>query len=106
MLGQASESFAEGILEVDTTATSSKKKVYDKRLLTAAAKTKVKKRAEKQKKTGKQPKPKVRVRGGRLLLFAHRQTKRRVAIPLPDKVTAGNAPEPPETVNETKDIVC
>ena len=91
-----------GIVEWDSARTAVAKK-KDRRTMTAHAKAAAKKRLQqvlKRPSAQKKPASKVAVHAGRLLLGAHRSSKQKILLPLPNKTTERHAPGPPESKEE------
>ena len=91
-----------GIVEWDSARTAVAKK-KDRRTMTAHAKAAAKKRLQqvlKRPSAQKKPASKVAVHAGRLLLGAHRSSKQKILLPLPNKRTEKHAPGPPESKEE------
>ena len=91
-----------GIVEWDSARTAVAKK-KDRRTMTAHAKAAAKKRLQqvlKRPSAQKKPASKVAVHAGRLLLGAHRSSKQKILLPLPNKTTEKHAPGPPESKEE------
>ena len=89
-----------GMVDVDGTRTIGKKKIFDKRTFSAAAKSQGRKVQKKPAARTVRKKPASMMHGGRLLLLKHRTSGQQAVMPLPRRITAKGAPGPPESKEE------
>ena len=89
-----------GVVDVDGTRTIGKKKIFDKRTFTAAAKSRMGKVLKKPAAGQLKKKPASMMHGGHLLLLKHRTSDQQAVVPLPRRITAKGAPGPPESKEE------
>ena len=89
-----------GMVDIDGTRTFGKSKTFDKRTLTAKAKSQLRKKPTTRSGKPVSKKPASMIHAGRFLLLKHRTSGQQAVLPLPDRKTKRDALGPPESKDE------